>query len=249
MQELAEEGIPAGRDPWPAIRVRLEAREAAARAVPSPRTPRFGRFAPALALIAVLFLGALGASSYLRGGESVEIRTGAAGTGMYDPADPRQLVGAADAVFVGRVMEQIGSFSPPPSESPTLGPRTQFWVRVEETIKSVQPEDPRNPFGPVQPTPLEPDLVVNQDAGYGRDPDGTRYLFLPSGPNGQPVPLLEPGKTYLFVARYQPASGWYTITDPGRGNIPIESDEERAELVRRFREAVREEVRPQMPGP
>jgi hypothetical protein len=98
-----------------------------------------------------------------------------------DYGDDRVLVGGSNNVFVGKVIEQVGS-------TPSDGiPFTQFSVEIIDNIKGK----------------LEGTVVVNQTGGYK---DGILYMMggetgdaLRPGDNAKY--LLQPGSTYLFATR------------------------------------------------
>ena len=71
----------------------------------------------------------------------------------FDVTDPQQLAGWADAVFVGTVIEQVGTKAVGPF------PETQFSVEVLQTLKG----------------DVAGQILVNQQGGYGTD--GTLYLL------------------------------------------------------------------------
>lgn len=114
---------------------------------------------------------------------------------VADFIDDRVLMGASHNVFVGKVIEQVGSKS--------LGnnPETQFAVDVLLNIKGN----------------LQGMITVNQLGGYK---NGILYLvsegdvIAPEIKNGDE--MLVPGSTYLFATRYNSIENWYTfISHPG----------------------------------
>lgn len=127
----------------------------------------------------------------------------------FDPTDERQLVGESENVFFGRVVERVGAEGIETSAGSTI-PQVQFSVKVRETIKG-------DTFGTV---------VVNQELiGHG---DATRKDY------GHPRPFggerrLEPGKEYLFYARYDGRKDWYVPTVPGDyAHVEIGDEAERS---------------------
>ena len=94
-------------------------------------------------------------------------------------------------------------------------PETQFEVEVSENIK-----------GKVEGT-----IKVNQAGGFEGD-----ELFLMEGDQQ----LIE-GKTYLFATRYLPEEDWHTIVPVG-GDIPYNSEEDKKELVMKYKNAFKEEI-------
>ncbi len=149
----------------------------------------------------------------------------------FDVSDKRKLVGFADNVFVGRVLEQVGTSSIPTSDPGPGVPRTQYSVKVLENIEGN----------------LSGTVTVSQEGGY--------ITYVPdSGPKeGQRVrelvtfgedPMLEPGQTYLFVTRYDERRDYYQITTPKFGDISINSEQERRALVEAFEEAAANQIKP-----
>lgn len=96
----------------------------------------------------------------------------------FNVTDDRELVGAAQNVFVGKVIAQTGT-----TTDPDL--RTQFSVEVLENIKG-------NLTGTV---------TVSQNGGY-ENFEGKQYLIITEGDK-----LLEPGETYLFATRVSDFGG------------------------------------------
>lgn len=94
-------------------------------------------------------------------------------------------------------------------------PETQFEVEVLYNIK-----------GEVNGT-----IKVNQVGGYEGD-----YLFLMEGDK-----LIEEGQTYLFATRYLAEEKWHTLIPVG-GDIPINSDAEKKELIEKYTKAYKEEI-------
>lgn len=149
--------------------------------------------------------------------------------------DERYLVGAADNVFVGRVVEvkdRVSSSTtsvPPPAQS-------QFAVEVLKNVKG----------------DLAGAVTVNQGGGYqeysaDRDypeagiqqGDRVRELDLVNDD-----PLLEPGQEYLFVTGYDRKNDWHEVVAPHLGDIKLKDQMQRRALVEKFEKAKREQVDP-----
>lgn len=94
-------------------------------------------------------------------------------------------------------------------------PETQFEVEVLENIK-----------GEVKGT-----IKVNQAGGFEGD-----ELFLMEGDKQLIV-----GKTYLFATRYLPEEDWHTVVPVG-GDIPYNNEEEKKELIVKYKKAFKEEI-------
>ncbi len=154
--------------------------------------------------------------------------TGAAGNGevvnlevnyAFEPADEKQLVGFATNVFVGRVVEKVGAEGAPLSgPGGEVVPRTQFSVAVLENIKG----------------DLGGKVTVSQTGGYDR-PEGRTVRV-------EGDPLLQPGQQGLFVTSYDEQEDWYTIVAQPFGDVRIESESERTDLVEKFEQARRAQI-------
>ena len=157
----------------------------------------------------------------------------------FEVRDERQLVGDADNVFVGRVLEQVGSEEPvyeaagDPSVAPDT-PETRFSVEVEENIKGK----------------LDGAVEVNQNGGYAafvaaEGPEKgkrVRSIVLFEGD-----PLLETGRRYMLVTNFDPEGGHHQITTPGYGNVPVGAgpdEKARGLLVDKFKKAHKEQIDP-----
>lgn len=149
---------------------------------------------------------------------------------IADFNDPRQLVGAADAVFVGRVAEQVGV-----DETDTPFPQTQFRVEVVDTVKSVRRVNPQV-FGslPANPTVLPNVVVVDQYGAQFRDNLGRKTEVLMGGQH-----LLVPGQTYLFATAYDSEQNWYHVLPQGAVLLDRENG---GTAVERFKKAKKEEI-------
>ena len=135
----------------------------------------------------------------------------------FDVANDRRLVGAANNVFIGKVLRKADS--EPVSIDDTDGGRTNFAVAVEDNLKGR----------------LSGEVLVSQSGGMTAD--GELIVIEGDGP-------LEPGQAYLFVTRNlddddEPA---HTITAEGYSDLPIESEAERRKLTERFLAAIANEI-------
>lgn len=109
---------------------------------------------------------------------------------VTDLSDRRRLTGLADAVFIGRVGGITGT------KAPVMVPETQFAVEVQRTFKGT----------------VAPSVTVNQEGGKDAR-DGMTVLY-------EGDRLLEPGRTYVFAARYDKTEKWYTVL-PIWGSIDV----------------------------
>ena len=103
---------------------------------------------------------------------------------VTDFSDDRKLVGFADDVFFGQVVENLGT-----SERQGL-PESQFRVQVLETLKGS----------------LGGEVTINQSGEFHMD--GSQEEFM-----GEPA-LLERGNSYLLVTRTWQETGWHTVASP-----------------------------------
>ncbi len=106
-------------------------------------------------------------------------------------ADNLVLVGASHNIFVGKVVEQIGT------KVSVVGPETQFSVRVISNIKG----------------DLKGMVTVNQEGGYE---NGVLYVIedidmLGPAKSGLENYFLQPGSTYLLATRYDSDSNSYML--------------------------------------
>ncbi len=135
----------------------------------------------------------------------------------FSGSDDTDLVGFSRNVFVGRVEGRIGASTPSPGRP--FG-RTRFRVEVPENVKGK----------------LEGAVTVAQEGS--RDPE-RGCLRLAEGD-----PLLEPGQEVLFFTRRDEKLGWHQIVTPGYGDVRIEDEQHREELVRRFDRARKNQTDP-----
>ncbi len=131
----------------------------------------------------------------------------------YDFRDKRVLVGFADTVFLGEVVEQVGSRGLPTSDPEDEIPQTQFTVKVIERIKGDPPDK----------------IVVSQGSGIEK---ASGSLVLLDGD-----PLLKPGEVVLFAANRSPDFDWYTIVAGPYGAIRTKDAEDAETMVSEFRAA------------
>lgn len=153
----------------------------------------------------------------------------------FDPTDDKKLVFGADNVFVGRVVQRVGSSEIAPISGPAGPgsgiPQTQVSVEVQENV-----------YGKLAGT-----VTVNQTGGY------QEYVATEGPKKGERVrelvivdgdPLLEPGETALFVTSYDEAKGWHSIGAQPFGDVRVKNDKQRGELKAKFKEAKAEQVDP-----
>ena len=166
----------------------------------------------------------------------------------FDVKDERKIVGVAENVFVGEVLEQVGSEGIVTRGRLTNGdpieteqPRTQFSVRVKENVKGS----------------LEGTVKVSQHGGHMeyaaadadhpedgiKKGDRVRSLLL-----YDEVPLLEPGREYVFSTGYMPEEGFHEMVASGYGNVKIEDEKDRKEKVAKFKKAKDEQIDPAQGG-
>ncbi|WP_423406727.1 hypothetical protein AABM38_12520 [Heyndrickxia sp. MSNUG] len=127
----------------------------------------------------------------------------------FDVSDPNRLVGWADSVFIGKVVEQSGT------KSLAGLPETQFKVEVMDTIK-----------GDIKGT-----VIVNQQGGY----EGNELILVENDP------LLENGKSYLFITKYLKDENWHTLV-PVYGDIEITNESQKQELIEKYQKAYQEQI-------
>lgn len=137
----------------------------------------------------------------------------------FEPTDERQLVGFATNVFVGRVVEKVGTEGAPLSgPGDRAMPRTQFSVAVLNNIKG----------------DLGGQVTVSQTGGYDRVTD--RQVRVEGDP------FLTPEREYLLITSYDREEGWYTIAAQPFGTVRIEGGRHRAGLVKKFEQAREEQI-------
>lgn len=125
----------------------------------------------------------------------------------FSASDDAGLVGFADSVFVGRVAKWVGSTGMTHG-SPVGG--TRFCVEVPKNVKGG----------------LGGFVTVSQEGAY--DPErGCATLM-------EGDPLLEPGQEVVFFTRRDEGRGWHRIVSAGYGDVRIESERHREDLVRGF---------------
>lgn len=151
---------------------------------------------------------------------------------VADFHDPRAAVGAAEAVFVGRVVAQVGETS----TTPIGVPQTQFQVEVVESIKSVRKVDPKGFDSlPANPVALPNVITIDQYGGHIRDLTGKRVEMLMDDQH-----LLLPGQTYLLVTAYDADHDWYHVLPEGA--VQLDSEDKQKVTVEKFKKAKKEEI-------
>jgi hypothetical protein len=135
----------------------------------------------------------------------------------FSASDDTDLVGFADNVFVGRVKERVGSTGETPARP--FG-STRFSVEVLENVKGG----------------LGGAVTVSQDGAYDKE---RGCLML-----AEDDPLLKPAQEILFFTRRDEGRGWHHIFSAGYGDVRIEDEQHRAELVRRFERAQKHQTDP-----
>lgn len=128
----------------------------------------------------------------------------------FSGSDDTDLVGFADNVFVGRVKERVGSTGVTPARP--YG-STRLSVEVLENVKGR----------------LGGTVTVGQEGSF----DAERGCLMLA----EDDPLLEPGQEVVFFTRHDEGRGWHQIFTPGYGDVRIEGEVHREELVRRFEKA------------
>ncbi len=135
----------------------------------------------------------------------------------FSASDDTDLVGFSDNVFVGRVEKRVGS-----TKAESYGPmgRTRFSVEVLENVKGR--------LGGI--------VTVSQQGAY--DPERGCVTLM------EDDPLLEPGQEVMFFTRRDEGRGWHQIFSAGYGDVRIEDEQHREELVRRFERARKNQTDP-----
>jgi hypothetical protein len=125
----------------------------------------------------------------------------------FSGSDDSDLVGFSDNIFVGRVEKRVGSSGARPGR-PFGG--TRLRVEVLDNVKGK----------------LGGTVSVSQQGAYhpGR---GCVTLM-------EDDPLLEPGQEVMFFTRQDERRGWHHIFSAGYGDVRIEGEQHREELVRRL---------------
>jgi hypothetical protein len=147
----------------------------------------------------------------------------------FSASDDSDLVGFADNVFVGRVERRVGDEplesrvvpDPDGPEGPAPStPQTQFSVEVLENVKGK----------------LGGAVTVSQQGAY--DPERGCVTLM------EDDPLLEPGQEILFFTRRDEKRGWHQIFSAGYGDVRIEDEQHREDLVWRFERAHKNQTDP-----
>ncbi len=171
------------------------------------------------ATLAILLLAIAGVGTYVALSSSTS-KTAVSSSYGFEVRDERQLVGDADNVFVGRVVDQVSSEPlPGVGEGPDL-PRTQFSVEVKKNIKGN----------------LRNTVTVSQSGGKIKQNGNTVVVEEGS--------LLKPGEKYLLVTKYNEQQDYYQITTPGYGNILIKNKSDLQKTVKKFSKAKEEQIDP-----
>ena len=135
----------------------------------------------------------------------------------FSGSDDTDLVGFADNVFVGRVKERVGSTGVTPARP---WGSTRFSVEVLENVKGT----------------LGGEVTVGQDGAYNKE-RGCVAL-------AEDDPLLRPRQEVMLFTRRDEGRGWHWSATPGYGDVRIEDEGEREELVRRFERARKNQTDP-----
>lgn len=141
----------------------------------------------------------------------------------FSGSDDTDLVGFADNVFVGRVEERAGATVVKPDGPMDPGRpfgTTRFSVEVLENVKGK----------------LGGAVTVAQEGAY--DPERGCAMLADDDP------LLDPEQEVMFFTRRDERRGWHQIVTPGYGNVRIEGEGQREELVRRFERARKNQTNP-----
>ena len=133
-------------------------------------------------------------------------------TFVTDLGDDRKLAGISDNIFIGKVISKAGD------KKIDVMPETQFNVQVIENIKGN----------------LNENIIVNQQGGNEGGNDNKIVLF-------ENDKMIEPGKVYLVATRYNDAEKWHTLI-PVYGDVAIDNDTKKKELVERFKNAYKEQI-------
>ena len=136
----------------------------------------------------------------------------------FSASDDTNLVGFADNVFVGQVEKLVGSTKAESHGGP-MG-RTQFSVEVLKNVKGR--------LGGI--------VTVSQEGAY--DPARGCVMLM------EDDPLLKPGQEVMFFTRRDEGRGWHQIVSAGYGDVRIEDEQHREELVRRFERAEKNQTDP-----
>ncbi len=152
-----------------------------------------------------------------RGGAPGECEYAAIVEHAFSGSDDTDLVGFADNVFVGRVKERVGNTGVTPARP--YG-STRFAVEVLENVEGR----------------LGGTVAVGQEGSF----DAERGCLMLA----ENDPLLEPGQEVVFFTRRDEGRGWHQIVTPGYGDVRIEGEGRREELVRRFERAHRNQTDP-----
>lgn len=188
------------------------------------RNPKMGRRRLSIVAISSALAVGIGVLAYgFMDDEKERSTPNAEAVYFFDVKDKRKLVGFAEQVFLGRVVEKVGSESKETTNPGTVIPQTQFSVDVLKVLKGE----------------ISGEIIVNQQGGY--DPEDESTVLMEGDP------LLKPGNTYLFTTKRDSQKGWLSIVAPGYADIMITSPEQRVDAIREFEEAVRSQELPRKP--
>lgn len=136
---------------------------------------------------------------------------------VADFSDDRILVGAAQNVFVGEVVQEVGS------KRLDGTPETQYSVKVHKNLKGK----------------LKGEVIVNQFGGYDKDSEGNNVLVLYNEDE-----MLKEGRQYMFATRYLESEDWHTaITN--QGTVELKNAEEENTSVGKIVSALKSPIVPE----
>jgi hypothetical protein len=128
-----------------------------------------------------------------------------------DFSDKRKLSGAANNIFIGEIVEQVGN------EQVEGKPYTLYSVRITQNIKGGFLDD----------------IVVAQLGGYYKDAGKLYHLQIEN------ESFLKQGKMYLFATTPHSEKEWQQMI-PKYGSTLINNEEQKFKLIDEFKEAIKE---------
>lgn len=148
---------------------------------------------------------------------------------IYNPNDDREVVGAHENVFVGKVTTDLGST---PFDAIV---QRQFNVEAIYNVKG----------------DLDGQVIVSQIGSYA---DGNFFAFSESG---NATPTLQVGSTYIFATRRNSEKNWHVLSSHGSGikllssNTGLTRDQiialsETDERVNQLKEAFKNQIIPEI---